>query len=523
MKKKLLLGLLPALMVLSACGGAGPKQIVDTFLEDTLVHEEIFGSLEEPNSPFKSIRNLGEEQEEEPVAPKFYVQYAETKGMVDDEEVVTYVSVRYVAAIKIPELQLVSYSATWARSIYLKDGTKRVMPKGETIPCTKVYTSLNGGSSSLTPSAYNPGSNYFVVYTLRNIPADQFGGSILASLTIDDNDPGTDPVVTKTIATCLEEQAKSARTSFDTAELSTPGYFLKGSFGTQSADPSEETRGENNEASFTVNLQQNDTFVVVNHDISNSKFQMFGVNKLGGIESDYLLENSSGTIKAKYSGNYVLFLNEYDYLFIAVEDGYYLTGDFCDWKILPQNIMGAGDDDYHAKLTNYVVPTAAKYKIVGICDGVKTYHGKGAMDDDAQLGTGIYNIYLGNDYHFFSTVESRSTYFLFLTDGGIAYDEILYAYMYGDGGIKNADFPGVDVSTLLNEYGYLEFDATAGYTDVIFSIRWYDVERVRIEVSFSKIEDGSELKHSSWYEGYDRFWVGYRQYGQATYSPEKKN
>ena len=45
MKKKLFLGLIPAILALSACAGAAPEDKADeanVFLEDTLLHEELF-------------------------------------------------------------------------------------------------------------------------------------------------------------------------------------------------------------------------------------------------------------------------------------------------------------------------------------------------------------------------------------------------------------------------------------------------------------------------------------------------
>ena len=45
MKKRLFLGLLPAILVLGACSGVGIKEEKNLYVEDTLTHEEIFGNV----------------------------------------------------------------------------------------------------------------------------------------------------------------------------------------------------------------------------------------------------------------------------------------------------------------------------------------------------------------------------------------------------------------------------------------------------------------------------------------------
>ena len=77
--KKLLLTLVPALMLLGSCAGAQPKAESNLFLEDTLAHEEIFGSIGDafkklPNNLGDSESSSEEPEPETPLAPKIAVQ-----------------------------------------------------------------------------------------------------------------------------------------------------------------------------------------------------------------------------------------------------------------------------------------------------------------------------------------------------------------------------------------------------------------------------------------------------------------
>ena len=68
MKKQLLLGFLPALLVLSACNGGGQvKEKYDDLLEDTLAHEEIFDQQEQGLAPRRLLGpNVGGLRFEDP-------------------------------------------------------------------------------------------------------------------------------------------------------------------------------------------------------------------------------------------------------------------------------------------------------------------------------------------------------------------------------------------------------------------------------------------------------------------------
>ena len=322
MKRKIFIGLFPVLLALSACGGIAPntdKQ--ETFLEDTLLHEEIFGSLEEPNSPIKSIRNL---DPVDPAAPKIGVQYALEGGLY---------SVRYVAAFAFPTTPetLANYTATWTRSAYDVEGNKINFAE-PTVNCTKLYPAIVDGDSSLNAASFSADSTYFVVYTLRKIPSAQVGGCLLASLTIDDGEGGISPVTSNTIATTFDTALNAVRTSFTTEDLAVDGYFLKGSHGRTDADNPKKGE-ETNLASFSPTLNAETTFLVIKNDLTNNKFKMLGSSCLSPDDgTGNYFENTNGKIKAKYSHDYTLYLSSASKLslrYLNVETtGFVGTGNY---------------------------------------------------------------------------------------------------------------------------------------------------------------------------------------------------
>lgn len=74
-------------------------------------------------------------------------------------------SIRFVAAI--PDLNL---SAKFVRSMYDEEGNEFQSRKEYQV--TEAYTSILAGSSSVLPSSFGEGYNYFVTYTMVNIPND---------------------------------------------------------------------------------------------------------------------------------------------------------------------------------------------------------------------------------------------------------------------------------------------------------------------------------------------------------------
>lgn len=352
MKKRLFIGILPMLMALSACGGASPNATAKeegTFLEDTLAHEEVFGSLDDPSSPIKSIRNL---EPTDPSIPAIGVQFY---NEYDEKEALEYVSIRYVAAVKIENLA--SASATWNRTIYNADGSVRFA--ADSVECQYRYqTIFDGENGSLSIDDYNSSHstnyNYFFMYALRRIPALQVGGALCASFTF--NDGLNTPTTTKVVATRLDIKENSVSAAFDAADFTAfteeGKYFLKGTIGgganaRLSEDPT--TRGSDTPvASFTADLNKDDNFVVAYSDYSDSEHPVFKLlaPAIYGETSLASFTQTNGRISVSTTNHYALYLTSDNKLTSDIEynvvikvtmfesglNTLYVAGDFNNWS-----------------------------------------------------------------------------------------------------------------------------------------------------------------------------------------------
>lgn len=83
-----------------------------------------------------------------------------------------------------------------------------------------------------------------------------------------------------------------------------------------------------------------------------------------------------------------------------VMPGYFVTGDFADWKILNANRMGAGNDQNYAILEDFLIDTAGGLKIVHIQDnGIPAWHGNEDDDGNVAVIQSKYNIYMSKNEH----------------------------------------------------------------------------------------------------------------------------
>lgn len=257
MKKKFLLAVIPALMVLTSCAGAGPKDVKQApqIIEDTLAHEEIFGGVAE------EVVNLGyraPRKSAEIAKPITGVQYA-------DQGDGTY-AVRYVAAIEDYE----GVEAIWTRAVCLSNGNQ--YKTFEDKKCTQAYTTLSSSDGEVMPGAVPSafGSfNYFVVYTLRNIPSDQLDSYLVAYLTLkkDANE--------ETSLARVSSLGQGNTFTFD--QNSVDGYFLQGEIGDETIVPLVQNGGtENYIQQEGIPMNAEDHFGVFKYDEPGNCFQCFG-------------------------------------------------------------------------------------------------------------------------------------------------------------------------------------------------------------------------------------------------------
>ena len=298
-------------MVLSACGGTTPKENgFELFQEDTLAHEELFGSLEDPTSPIKAIHNLEPVPTGEP-----YIGVQSKEYTIETNN---YVALRFVAALNVS----LSTNVKWARAIYTDEGD--AYKAEEFIPCTKAYTDIyDGGSSFLNIKSVSASYTYFVMYTIKNIPATGFENYFVnLSLSIS----GADPV--KTVSTTVD-QTKQISFAYDCHD-----YFIRGTYhGIENITNSEDDDYASNPlpdgkvARFTQDLYEDDDFYIIRNyvdaDPEESKFRIYDSSCIR--ENPYFEDDTTSADKVvvNETRSYVFYLNDVDE--IDVESGYYVA------------------------------------------------------------------------------------------------------------------------------------------------------------------------------------------------------
>lgn len=302
MKKRLFLGILPALLILSACNG-GVQQIEDNniFLEDTLAHEEIFGGEETGNRDLKPYR-LNDDPVTHPdsdasIGVQFFI---DDKGTVDESD--DMVSIRFVAAVTFNESNITPTNAVWTRTVSSPDGTTFPKDTG-TYECKKAYKKLNSGGAVYTIEQFNgaqePDTSYthFVVYTLRNIPKVTYANYyVSAYLTLSDGLSQT----TKAIAVSVNGNEKYTYNPFEGK------FFMVGSWSDSIIEPTTVREGENKASFENKVLSAGSSFVI--KEFYNTKLEVHRYSTKRGNVSDYYLADGSGSFVTNYYGEYNFYL-----------------------------------------------------------------------------------------------------------------------------------------------------------------------------------------------------------------------
>ena len=233
MKKKYLLTVLPALLVLSACqSGLKTEQNNNQLLEDTLAHEEIFGEAEQlrPLSPRLAPGDPGDPANIE-YDMLYQRQYNDATGKL---------AIRFVAALKTANV-----SAVWKRGLAQGTGAEVLEfdTYAEPLASTKLYKTLNNGASSIVAGEPGDFEDYagFAIYTLRNIDYATYSDSYLAAyLTITDLNAPSNTIDTEVYAAKVEKNGDNYLSSAHTfvfnkddssEENYAHDYFLEGRIG----------------------------------------------------------------------------------------------------------------------------------------------------------------------------------------------------------------------------------------------------------------------------------------------------
>ena len=315
MRKKLFLLVLPALMALSGCSGVNVSPKANIMAEDTLAHEEIFGEVAELKlkTPRKAA---GDPTMFDRAQPAIGVQYQENGE---------YISIRFVAAIDIGETNINDVTAVWKRTLYWSDNS---VGKAEAdFESEKAYVTLNNKEAEYSISDFNGVSgtyDYFVVYTMRNIPKETYKDCRLnAYLELNDGE-----AYSRVLSTTI-----NGSFSF-VFEHTSENYFLTGIIDGSQRDVAQHdpTLGNDNQASFITDIDEGDSFIAVCK--TNSYFRVYGGSDLGNttnfVESGGKISPRSGK-----EGNYAFYLGN-------------------DNKLYPSDALVTGNKEYYVKGTAVV-------------------------------------------------------------------------------------------------------------------------------------------------------------------------
>lgn len=313
MKRKLLLGLLPSLLILSSCARVSNEQVAEpkenipepAFVEDTEAHDEIFGKVGFGGQSL-SVRKL---VDVESSAPAIGIQTKEDGANI---------SIRFVAAVNFGE-NLGTATAKWTRALFGTDGhpISAKYQRAEK-PCAKAYDELadteeDGGSLTIEEfNARTPGTyTHFVVYTLLNIPKSTYKDDFLvAYLTVDLDGEGAGlPTVSKVVATTVDQ---NTQLSFNTTDTS---YFgvKKTASGYESFARAENKKDGNHAQFDNITINSGESFVLVNNwvdeDISKDFFEVHGYDSILGNRGFTRLVENSKFAKSTKSAPYYIYLS----------------------------------------------------------------------------------------------------------------------------------------------------------------------------------------------------------------------
>ena len=306
MKKRLLLAVLPALLVLASCSAQPKAKAEPIFEEDTLAHEEVFGGNDKGEYIYKETKLNFDDYADVPtndnLRPAIGVQH-QVNG--------NNISIRFVAAIKVSG-ELSEATATWTRAMYKADGS--ILKDFANMPSQKAYTAINNAGNELLIQTFNgqyeTHYDYFVVYTMLNIDKTQYANCYLnAYLTLGDGKQTMElavPVSETISANTVWKFEASQRYFLRFNPRATNQYDVAQDAVTQGDNPS------NNYASFTHSFDLNDEFVIVANDVANKRFKIYDASCLTGTNNPvgYFFDNASSKIKTNFAGDYVLYLNK---------------------------------------------------------------------------------------------------------------------------------------------------------------------------------------------------------------------
>ena len=290
--KKIILIVLPALLAISSCSGAKVKSN-DQYagvIEDTLMHDEIFGEL--PN--LNNHRYTLSPRNALPGGTDLYKPVIGFQRKPNNDG--TY-SVRFVAA-----MQSGTDSAFWMRSVHNLSGSTVGGKAKKRFDVETVYTALNnnGNPSYASEQEAEDGTtpyDCYAVYCLLNVPASAADYYLTAYLTVNNSVSYT---VSDVGSINVADSSKRMKFSLTAGDR----YIAKVNDVVKESDPHD----GNHLVLNSLVLDQYDTLQAYYIDTGNLTYTRYGYSDLGRSNPDFV-EGANGEIVAKYPSTQNVFLN----------------------------------------------------------------------------------------------------------------------------------------------------------------------------------------------------------------------
>ena len=295
MNKKVLLIALPLTLALSGCSHIKPIP-VNQMIEDTLAHEEIFGSFDDASFSKKLAPNYAL-NEGELYTPLISFQH---KSNNDG----TY-SVRFIATIESKSMDIV-----WTRSVHDLSGSTSGGKSKDTKQVNTIYESLSDNgvrvwAKDVVEKDDELGTkpfNYYAVYCLLNIPNSVSSYYIDAFVTVTLGEASKNSFVG---SVNVADKTKYMKYSLEAGDR----YIAKVNNEIQESGA---LSNGNHFALDSISLKKNDKFYVYSLNTNALTYTRYGYsNNIGSASSNFEM-GSEDEIVAKFDGTYKLFLNGQD-------------------------------------------------------------------------------------------------------------------------------------------------------------------------------------------------------------------
>ena len=295
MKKKFTLAVLPALMVLAGCSGASQPQN-NYYVEDTLMHEEIFGELP----------NLEAQAEEVPARKELPASglWTPVLGFQSKDNGNGTSSIRIVAAI-----QSTITTATWTRCVHTPDGAiKAGKGRADRLAHT-FYERLNNDTKPTeyanTVAEQDEGSGatpfaYYAVYCLLNIPSSDSAYYVDTFITVTDGEHTTH---SKVGSVNVADSTKKMAYSID--EGSRYVAEINGALRESTEDPESGDLFRLSNIKFAAS----NTLAVLYIDATNLKYIRYGYDSLNKSYADFG-GVAGGLVTVTHAGTYDIRFND---------------------------------------------------------------------------------------------------------------------------------------------------------------------------------------------------------------------